>query len=81
MSTKLTLTIDKSVIERAKNYAKSTGRSLSELIQNYLEEITNDRDASKISDKLNKIVGSVKLPKYFDEKEAIRKHLEEKYLS
>jgi predicted HicB family RNase H-like nuclease len=36
MSTKLTLTIEKAILERAKVYAKNTGRSLSELIENYL---------------------------------------------
>ena len=36
MSTKLTLTIDKSVIKQAKKYAKSQGRSLSNLIEEYL---------------------------------------------
>ena len=32
MNTKLTLTIDDSIIERAKAYAKDKGRSLSDLI-------------------------------------------------
>ncbi|MEO8762624.1 MAG: DUF6364 family protein, partial [Bacteroidia bacterium] len=31
MTTKLTLTVEKSVIEKAKSYASNTGRSLSEL--------------------------------------------------
>lgn len=80
MSTKLTLTIDKTIIERAKKYAKNTDRSLSELIENYLEEITNEENSSNISNKLSKIVGKVKLPKDFNEKEAIKKYLEEKHL-
>ena len=43
MSTKLTLTVEKSVIEKAKSYANKTGRSLSEIIENYLETlVTND---------------------------------------
>ncbi len=37
MTTKLTLTVEKSVIERAKSHAKNSVRSLSELIENYLE--------------------------------------------
>ena len=32
MTTKLTLTVEKTIIEKAKSYAKETGRSLSELI-------------------------------------------------
>jgi len=40
MTTKLTLTLQKSTIEKAKSYAKQTGRSLSELVEKYLETIT-----------------------------------------
>ena len=39
MNTKLTLTIDQSVIEKAKKYAKEKERSLSDLIENYLKLI------------------------------------------
>ncbi len=42
MTTKLTLNLEKSIIERAKTYAKNTGRSLSEIIENYLATIAND---------------------------------------
>ena len=35
MNTKLTLTIEKEIIERAKNYAKEKNRSLSNIIENY----------------------------------------------
>lgn len=54
MTTKLTLTVEKSIIERAKLYAKSTGRSLSELIENYLETITKDSKEKKISSQAQK---------------------------
>jgi len=36
MATKLTLSVEENVIKRAKSYAKNAGRSLSELIENYL---------------------------------------------
>lgn len=39
MKTKLTLTIEKAVIENAKQYAQETGQSLSELVQNYLSRL------------------------------------------
>lgn len=80
MTTKLTLTIEKSVIERAKSYAKNTGRSLSELIENYLETITQENDDEKLSPKLKKIVGAVKLPKNFDEEKELRSYFESKHL-
>ncbi|OYQ39668.1 DUF6364 family protein [Flavobacterium aurantiibacter] len=80
MTTKLTLTVEKSVIERAKLYAKNTGRSLSELIENYLITITEDSIDGELSPKLQKIVGVVSLPENFDEKEELRSALEKKHL-
>ena len=80
MTTKLTLTVEKAVIERAKSYAKNTGRSLSDLIESYLETITRDQGDEKLSPKLKKIVGAVKLPTNFDEEKELRSYLEKKHL-
>jgi len=80
MTTKLTLTVEKSIIERAKSYAKSTGRSLSEIIENYLATITQESANEELSLKLKKIVGAVNLPKDFDEKTELRSALEKKHL-
>lgn len=80
MTTKLTLTVEKSIIERAKSYAKNTGRSLSELIENYLETITQEGEEERLSPKLNKIVGAVKLPKNFDQEIELRAYFESKHL-
>ena len=80
MTTKLTLTVEKSVIERAKSYAKNTGRSLSEIIENYLTTITKESTNNELSPTLKKIVGVVNLPKDFDEKVALRSAMEKKHL-
>lgn len=40
MHTKLTLSIDRDVIERAKKYAQHRHRSLSGLVESYLREVT-----------------------------------------
>jgi len=80
MTTKLTLTVEMTVIERAKSYAKRTGRSLSELIENYLETITEENNNTDLSPKLQKLVGSVKLPEDFDEKKELRSSIEKKHL-
>ncbi len=80
MTTKLTLTVEKTVIERAKSYAKKTGRSLSELIENFLETITEENNNTDLSPKLQKLVGSVKLPEDFDEKKELRSAIEKKHL-
>ena len=80
MTVKLTLTIEKSVIERAKYYAKKTGRSLSELIENYLETVTQISDEGNLSPKLRKITGAIKLPENFDEKKELSEYFEKKHL-
>ncbi len=67
MTTKLTLTVEKSIIERAKSYAKNTRRSLSEIVENYLKSIAEENSLTGISPKLQKIVGAVTLPQDFDD--------------
>lgn len=66
MSNKLTLSIDQEIIERAKHYAKLQGRSLSNIIEEYLKSISKDASKNKTQE-LSKIVkelkGSIKLPK------------------
>ena len=83
MNTKLTLTIEKEIIERAKNYAKEKNRSLSNIIESYLKTITKE-DEEQMNKKLNPIVaslkGSFKMPKNMDYKKELEKRLEEKYL-
>jgi hypothetical protein len=78
MSTRLTLNLEKTVLEKAKLYAKQKGRSLSDLIENYLESITKEQEQP--SDKLKRIIGSVKLPADFNEKNELRSYVEEKHL-
>jgi formiminotetrahydrofolate cyclodeaminase len=80
MTTKLTLTVEKTIIERAKTYAKKTGRSLSELIENYLENLTDEDHNSNLSPKLKKLVGAVQLPEDFDEEKELRSAIENKHL-
>ena len=81
MTTKLTLSVEKSTIGRAKLYAKNTGRSLSELIENYLESLTAEsKDEQAISPKLRKIAGVVNLPTDFDEDTELKAYFESKHL-
>ena len=80
MLTKLTLSVDKSVIERAKAYAKQTGRSLSELVESYLESITRQETEFEVSPKLKQLIGSVTLPADFNEEEELRAARESKHL-
>lgn len=83
MNSKLTLTIEQKVIQRAKQYAKDKNRSLSDIIENYLKILTKEEKA-KDSEKLNPVVkslkGSFKMPKDMDYKKELKNRLEEKYL-
>ncbi|MCC2600364.1 DUF6364 family protein [Sphingobacterium sp. FBM7-1] len=81
MATKLTLTVEERIIEKAKKYAKQTGRSLSELVENYLGTLVEEnQDLQQVSPKLRKIIGSVKLPDDFDEKKELSTYYETKHL-
>lgn len=76
MTTKLTLSIEKSTIERAKSYAKQTGRSLSSIIESYLENMISDTSST---DRI-RLRGVVKLPANFNEKTEIQEELTKKHL-
>ena len=81
MTTKLTLTVEKDIIEKAKSYAKRTGRSLSGLIESYLEEVVQENnDHENISPRLKQIIGAVKLPADFDEKKELKAYFKKKHL-
>ena len=82
MNTKLTLTIEETVILKAKNYARNKKSSLSRLIENYLkavikEDIIELRETTSI---VKSLQGSFKAPKNFDYKNELSKRLSEKYL-
>ena len=83
MNTKLTLTIERDIIERAKSYAKDKNRSLSDIIENYLKILT-EKEQKNEDQNLNPIVeslkGSFKMPKNMDYKKELKNRLEEKYL-
>ncbi len=82
MNTKLTLTIEHSVIEKAKKYARKKERSLSDLIENYLKALTNDEPISskELTPTIKSLKGSFKVPKNFDYKKELGDRLSEKYL-
>ena len=82
MNTKLTLTIEQAIIEKSKEYAKKKGRSLSDIIENYLKAITKEDQKTKIeiTPIVKSLRGSFKAPDRFDYKKALMKGLTEKYL-
>ncbi len=79
MATKLTLSIDPKVIERAKKYSEQKGVSLSKLIEEYLQKITGSakRKSKRSILELRGIGGP--LPADFDHKKAVRDYVYEKH--
>ena len=80
MNTKLTLSLKKEVIERAKVYAREHNVSLSFLIENYLIKIISEFQ-SKLDPKgsiVEELSGIIKLPGK-DYRDDHFKYLDEKY--
>lgn len=87
MSTKLTIIVDSSVIGRAKQYARSRGRSLSNLIEDYLRALTDEQQspaASKNAEptsKAQRLYGILApLGQDLDYREVMEEELSRKYL-
>ncbi len=82
MNTKLTLTIEHTIIEKAKKYANVKGRSLSNIIENYLKAITKEDNVenTELTPIVKSLKGTFKAPKNIDYKKELSKRLIEKYL-
>ena len=80
MTTKLTLTIEESVIDSAKAYARDQGRSLSDVVENYLKILSAKSPMDNaLSPKVLQLRGSIKLPTDFDYKSELGNAIAEKY--
>lgn len=81
MKKKLTLTIEESVKERAKKFARRHGTSVSEMVEQYLSEKTRSSEWNlPLESPVNRFAGS--LPIGDSDKtddEILTKRLEEKY--
>lgn len=79
MDTKLTLKLDKLIIESAKEYAKEKNISLSKMIENYLQAITNKRNKEiEISPLVQSLIGVIGQQKN-DYKKDYTDYLSKKY--
>ena len=82
MNTKLTLTIEKEVIDVAKVYAKEKGQSLSEMVENYFKILTSERgkfQERQLSSKVRKLRGIIKVDKNLTYQEILTEELSKKY--
>lgn len=80
MTTKLTLTIDETVIVSAKKYAAIKGKSLSKIVENYLKTMSSSvENELPFSPKVAKLIGAIQLPDSFEYKSALSKSIRNKY--
>ncbi len=80
MDRKLTLSLNESIIESAKIYAKSNSISLSKLVESYLSTLTKKKtEKVNIAPLVKSLSGVINLPSDFDEKELYGNYLMEKY--
>lgn len=80
MQTKLTLRLDDAIINKAKQFAKRTGKSLSQIVADFFEQIEKTKDINEneippITRSLHGILSETEV----DEKDYFR-YLEEKHL-
>jgi hypothetical protein len=72
---KLTLSVDDQVISRAKNYAKQSGVSISEMVENYLSAVAEPMEARHNAPILRSVRGILKKADIAE----YREHLATKY--
>ena len=80
MTTKLTLRIDEKLIKAAKKYSAQKGKSVSKLVTEYFQLITNEKlkEEKSLTPTVRSLKGILK-GKELTEQD-YKKHLEEKYL-
>jgi len=80
MNTKLTLNLNKTIIEGAKDYAKENSVSLSKLIENYLNSLTKkDSKNSNVSPLVESLTGIIPSQTYKKTDSDYYEYLKQKY--
>lgn len=79
MKTKLTLRIEKDLIENVKEFSQKKGKSISKIVENYFKLILKDKEKNEeLTPTVKKLKGILKDKRISEED--YKKHLEEKYL-
>jgi hypothetical protein len=78
MTTKLTLKLKQSTVERGKRYARKRKTSLSKIVEGYLDRITEPPEDFSISPLVKSLSGLITPPKKNYRKDYIN-HLSKKY--
>ena len=80
MDKKLTLSLNKDVIERAKKYAKENNISLSRLIENYLQALTDNKTKEiEITPLVESLSGVIDFSSTFSARDEYIDYLNKKY--
>ena len=81
MTTKLTLSVDRQVVQKAKRYARKQNKSLSQLVTNYLRHVTaEDRQVPDIDPIVLEIADEIPLDRLPELEEPKYRYLRDKYL-
>ncbi len=78
MNTKLTLSLDKGVIDKARRFAKSNGRTLSNLVESQLKVLTKEVDDDEIHPEIKRLMGKIVVGTNFNHKTEIKKIMAKK---
>lgn len=80
MNAKLTLSLDRDIIERAKEFSRSHHKSLSKLIEGYLRQVVHGDEAAKQATPLvTRLSGVIDATKLVNRKGEYADYLTEKY--
>ena len=83
METRLTLRLNESIIEKAKQYARSRNISLSKMVEQYLDSIVSTNEITgkqiELTPLVKELSGVIKVSTDFDYKKDYSDYLEKKY--
>lgn len=83
MNTKLTLTLEKEIIDQAKKYASDKGRSLSEMVENYFRYLTESKtqliEEDQLTPRVRKLRGVLKTEASFNYKTSLNQAKDSKH--
>lgn len=85
MTAKLTLSVDRDVIKKAKQFSQTNGISISQMVETFLKQTMQDESPKKIQKMeelppvLKKMYGAVKTKDKREYRNVYRSYIEEKY--
>ncbi len=81
MKSKLTVSVNKELAHEAKVYARSHGRSLSDLVESYFKILTSKEDDTQddLTPKVKSLLGSIIVSEDFDYKADLSDQLSKKF--